>query len=176
MASNMKREKREQHDVMRFMVEDAKLIYLNFAGRPTPFNTVGGVKGFGVVLPPDLAEQMMKDGWNVRYREDRAGEEDNQDEPYISVKVRFDKKPPRIVMITSTSKVPLDEASVEVLDWADIQTADLIANSSWYDVNGKTGYTAYLKTLVVTIEEDYLETKYGINEPAHAMVNGVIDD
>jgi hypothetical protein len=161
---------------MRFTVEDAKLIYLNFSGKPTPFNPVGGVKQFGVVLPPDLAEKMKKDGWNVRYREDKGGEEGNQDEPYISVAARFDIKPPRVVMITSTGKIPLGEKEIEVLDWADIQTADLIVQSSYWNNNGKEGYKAYLKTLVVTIEEDYLEKKYGINEPVKAMANGDFDD
>jgi hypothetical protein len=30
-----------------------------------------------------------------------------------------------------------------------------------WDVNGKTGVKAYLKTLFVTIDEDALELKYG---------------
>jgi hypothetical protein len=63
-------------------------------------------------------------------------------------------------MITSSSRVTLDEASVEVLDWADIKVADLIARGYEWSVNGKTGVKAYLQSLFITIEEDALEKKY----------------
>ncbi len=67
-------------------------------------------------------------------------------------------------MITSTSRTHLDESSVPVLDWAEIQTADLIARAYEWEVNGKSGIKAYLQSLFVTIEEDALERKYAINE------------
>ena len=66
-------------------------------------------------------------------------------------------------MITSSARTPLDEDSVEVLDWADIRTADLIARAYTWEVNGKTGIKAYLQSLFVTIEEDALERKYSMS-------------
>jgi uncharacterized lipoprotein YajG len=92
-----------------------------------------------------------------------AREEGESDTPYIQVAVNFKNRPPRVVMITSTSRTQLDEASVDVLDWADIQSADLIARGYEWTVNGKSGVKAYLQSLFVTIEEDALEKKYSIN-------------
>jgi|SRR5580765_1247389 hypothetical protein len=144
-----------------FMVEDAPIIFRNFAGKEGQYNREGD-RNFAVILPNEIAVQMLNDGWNVRYLESR--EEGDEDTPYISVSVNFKNRPPRVVLLTSTSRTQLDEDSVEILDWADIQTADLIARGYDWDVNGKTGTKAYLQSLFVTIEEDALERKYSINE------------
>jgi hypothetical protein len=144
-----------------FMVEDAPIIFRNFKGKEGQYNREGD-RNFAVVLDPIIAEQMLADGWNVRYLEPR--EEGDDPTPYISVAVKFDVRPPRVILLTSTSRTQLDEASVEVLDWADIRTADLIARGYDWDVNGKSGTKAYLQSLFVTIEEDALELKYSINE------------
>ncbi len=140
-----------------FMIEDARLIFRNFTGKEGQYNREGD-RNFAVVLPPDVAEEMMKDGWNVRLL--AAREEGDEDTPYIQVAVNFSNRPPRVVMITSNSRTNLDEGSVEVLDWADVRVADLIARGYEWNVNGKTGVKAYLQSLFVTIEEDALERKY----------------
>jgi uncharacterized lipoprotein YajG len=66
-------------------------------------------------------------------------------------------------MITSTARTHLNEDSVEVLDWAVIKIADLIARGYEWTVNGKTGIKAYVQSLFVTIEEDELERKYAVS-------------
>lgn len=144
-----------------FKVENAELIYRNFAGKVGPYND-RGERSFCVILDPETAEVMAADGWNVRYQEPR--EEGDLPRPYINVAARFDIRPPRIIMISGTSRVNLDESSVEILDWADIRNADLIATAFYWEVGGKSGLKAYLKTLFVTIEEDELERKYAANE------------
>lgn len=148
-------------DAKTFLVEDAQIIFRNFAGKEGQYNREGD-RNFAVILPEDVAKRMLKDGWNVRYLE--AREEGDLPTPYISVAVNFANRPPRVVLITSTTRTQLDEASVEVLDWADIKIADLIARGYDWNVNGKTGTKAYLQSLFVTIEEDALERKYAINE------------
>jgi hypothetical protein len=140
-----------------FMVEDAQLIYRNFEGKEGPYNRAGD-KNFSVILDEESAQQMLVDGWNVRYREPK--EEGDEAFPYISVAVRFDVRPPTVIMITSSGRVALDDESVAVLDWARIQTADMIARAYEWTFNGKTGIKAYLQSLYVTIEEDALERKY----------------
>lgn len=144
-----------------FMVEDATIIFRNFAGKEGQYNREGD-RNFAVILPEDVARQMLEDGWNVRYLESR--DEGEPDTPYISVAVNFKNRPPRVVLITSASRTQLDENSVEVLDWADIRVADLIARGYDWNVNDKSGTKAYLQSLFVTIEEDALERKYAINE------------
>ncbi len=140
-----------------FMVEDARLVFRNFVGKEGQYNREGD-RNFSVILTDDVAEQMLKDGWNVRYL--AAREEGDTETPYIQVAVNFNNRPPRVVMLTSKSRTNLDEGSVEVLDWADIKMVDLIARGYEWNVNGKTGVKAYLQSLFVTIEEDALERKY----------------
>ena len=148
-------------EVKTFMVEDANIIFRNFAGKEGQYNREGD-RNFAVILDPKTAEQMLQDGWNVRYL--AAREEGDEDTPYISVAVNFSNRPPKVVMITSTARTFLNDATVEALDWADIKTADLIARGYEWTVNGKSGVKAYLQSLFVTIEEDALERKYASNE------------
>jgi hypothetical protein len=146
-----------------FTIEGAQIIFRNFAGNETQFNTRGD-RNFAVILDPDLAEQMAKDGWNVRYLKVREEDEGAEPTPYIPVKVNFKNRPPRIVMLTDNSRTQLNESNVEVLDYADIKNVDIIATGYDWVVGPNSGTKAYLQTMFVTIEEDYLERKYGIHE------------
>lgn len=140
-----------------FMVENAEIIFRNFEGKEGQYNRKGD-RNFGVILDPDVAAQMEEDGWNVKYLKPR--EEGDEPTPYIQVSVKFDIRPPRIVTISSSGKTQLDEDSVEILDWADMAKVDLIARAYNWEVNGKTGMKAYLKSMFITLEEDELEKKY----------------
>jgi len=144
-----------------FMVEDAQIIFRNFSGKEGQYNREGD-RNFAVVLEPDAAEAMLKDGWNVKFLHPR--EEGDEPTPYIQVSVGYKVRPPRVVMMTSRARTNLGELDVEVLDWADIEKADLIARAYDWTVNGKSGVKAYLQSLFVTIQEDELERKYAVNE------------
>jgi hypothetical protein len=148
-------------DVKTFMIEDAQVIFRNFSGKEGQYNREGD-RNFCVILDDKTAKQMIKDGWNIKYL--AARDEGEIDTPYIQVAVKFENRPPRVVMITSTARTHLGEDAVEILDWADIKTADLIARGYEWTVNGKSGVKAYLQSLFVTIEEDALERKYAVNE------------
>ena len=139
-------------------IEDAQIIFRNFEGKEGQYNRKGD-RNFAVIIPSaDLADQMLADGWNIKFLEPR--DEGDLPVPYLQVTVNFQSRPPRIVMITSHSRTNLTEDTVETLDWADILTVDLIINPYEWNVNGKTGVKAYLKSLYVTIQEDELELKY----------------
>lgn len=139
-------------------IEDARLIFKNFAGREGQYNRKGD-RNFGVILPPDVADQMHEDGWNVKYLTSR--DEDNPETtPWLPVAVSFDVKPPKVTLITSAGRTHLDEEAVEILDWLEAKEIDLILNPHPWDVNGKSGIKAYLKTLYITQEEDDLDRKY----------------
>lgn len=148
-------------DAKTFMIEDAKLVFKNFAGKEDQYNREGD-RNFSAILPEDVALEMEKDGWNVKRLKDREDDEGNVDpgDYYIQVAVNFKHKPPRVVMISSTSRTPLSEDAVEVLDWASLSTVDFIARAYEWTVNGKSGIKAYLQSLYATIEEDELDRKY----------------
>jgi len=144
------------------VIEGARIFYLNFAGKETQYNRAGE-RNFCVELPPDLAETMAKDGWNVRQTNPR--EEGDEPIPYLPVEVSYKNKPPRITMIRGNNRVNMTEDMVDTLDYADIENVDLIVNPYDWVVGGKGGIKAYLKTMFVTIREDYLEQKYRVNDP-----------
>lgn len=139
-------------------LEDVRIAFRNFSGKEGKYNREGD-RNFCVLLPEDIAEQMLADGWNIRYLQPR--EEGDEPQGYVQVAVNFNGRPPRIVMITSRGKTHLDESMVDILDWADIVKVDAILRPYQWEVNGKTGVKAYLQAIYVTIEEDDLERKYG---------------
>jgi hypothetical protein len=154
------------------LIEDARIVFRNFAGLEGQYNRAGD-RNFGVILPPDIAQQMEQDGWNVKYLKPR--EDDEGPTPWVSVSVSYKGRPPTIVMITDRydretgevkqQRVTLPEELVEMVDYADIAKADLILNPYVWNVSGKSGVKAYLKSLFITIRQDELERKYaGIEE------------
>lgn len=139
------------------LMEDARIIFRNFAGKEGMYNREGD-RNFCILLPEEVAEQMDKDGWNVKSL--KAKEAGDPDQPYLQVSVGFKGRPPKIVMITSRGRTDLGEEECELLDWADIRNVDLIVRPYEWTVNGKSGIKAYLKSIFVTIEEDELDLKY----------------
>lgn len=143
-----------------FKVEDAQLIFRNFSGEKSGYNKDGKRK-FSVVLDHGMAEILAADGWAVKYT--RPREEGEDPTPFITITVNFDNRPPLVMVLTSTSRTRLTKSSVEMLDWADIETVDLIATAYNWEVGDKSGVAAYLKTMFVTVSEDDLERKYAIS-------------
>lgn len=149
------------------LIEDAQILFRNFAGLEGQYNRAGD-RNFHVLLPPDTAEAMEKDGWNVKYL--KAREEGEEPKAHVQVSVSYKGRPPTIVMISERfdhetgdfkqMRVTLPEELVEMVDYADIAKADLILNPFPWNVNGKSGIKAYLKSLFVTIRQDELEKKY----------------
>ncbi len=144
---------------MKVTIEDARLIFLNFAGREGMYNTAGQ-RNFCVALDEKTAKAMAADGWNVKFPKDEEPEQEYSRDPYLPVAVKYTVRPPKVVMITSAGRTYLTEDMVEILDGMEFSNVDLIINASHWEVNGKTGVKAYLKSLYVTIEEDDLERKY----------------
>lgn len=152
----------------RFTLRDARFNFRNFSGMNSRFYVPGTElkRNFGVILPIELAQQMLQDGWPVKFPDPRVDEEER--DPYITVHLGYKIRPPRVAMKTSTGTVTLGQEDVEVLDWADIKEAHVIANMGHWtmETTGKTGQKAWLKTLVVVIEEDELELEFGLNAPS----------
>lgn len=138
-------------------IEDARIAFRNFTGKQGQFNPPGR-RNFCVLLNDDTSEMLKHDGWNVRYLTPK--DPDEKPQPYLPVAVKYDYYPPKIVLINSTGKAILTEETVHILDWAEITGIDMILRPYNWEVNGKSGVKAYLKTMYVTVAEDAFESKY----------------
>lgn len=139
-------------------IEDARIIYRNFTGEGTKFNREGD-RNFAVVIPDgDIKDALVEEGWNVRIKDPREG----YDEPfmYLPVKVKFNSRGPAAYVKSGDSVTRLNEDTIDMLDEIDIASVDLDIRPYDWDVNGKTGRTAYLQNIAVTQNVDRFGARY----------------
>lgn len=137
-------------------IENATLRYRNFSGTRDKYHP--GVRNFSVVLDEEDAEMLKQDGWNIKAKPSNA---DPDEMVYtLPVSLRFDVYPPKIVMLAGNNRTYLDETTVAELDRAEIKNVDLMIRPREWELNGKKGVKAMLKTAYVTVEMDDLDMKY----------------
>mgnify|MGYP007115358036 CR=1 FL=1 len=95
-----------------------------------------------------LADALTAFGWNVKVKEPR--EEGDDPFIYMTVKIKFNERGPKVYLKTGDKVNPLDEESVGLFDNIDIASVDMDLRPFDWDVNGKTGRTAYLQSICVT--------------------------
>lgn len=148
------------------VLENVRLVFKNFAGKETKYNTEGN-RNFSVVLDEDLADKLEADNWNVKRKPPR--DEGDENFNHLSVAVSFKGRPPRLVLIThvpdgnggwAPRRTQLDEEDCVLLDWADMASVDCILRPYDWSFSGKTGRKAYLHAIYVTLDQDALEQKY----------------
>ena len=143
-------------------IDDARIIYRNFSGEPSKYNRAGD-RNFAVIIPdPDLADKLAADGWNVKIKPPR--EEGDDPFMYLPVKVKFNERGPVVYLKTGKNMVKLDEESIDCLDHVDILGVDLDIRPYDWNVNDKTGRTAYLQTICVTQDIDRFAARYAEEE------------
>lgn len=140
------------------VLEGARLGFKNFSGKKGEYNPEGS-RNFAVFFNPEDAKDLEEAGWNIKWLKPKNSEED-EELPMLSVAVRFDPYPPKIVLITSRGKTTLSEENVNILDGAEIKNVDLIIRPYNWERKGSTGVKAYLKSMYVTLVEDEFESKY----------------
>lgn len=143
------------------MMEGVRIIFRNFRGEESQYNREGD-RNFGVLIDENLASQLIDDGWNVKFLKNDDADEGEVPQAWLPVSVSWKGRAPTIIAIGDKTghRTQLKEDDVEAMDWYDIQNVDLIVRPYNWEVNGKTGVKAYLKSIYVTYEEDQLQIKY----------------
>lgn len=143
-------------------IDDARIIYRNFRGEGGKFNREGD-RNFAVIIPDqEIADALINEGWNVKIKPPR--DEDDTPFMYLSVKVKFNGRGPAAYLVSGRSKTKLDEESIDCLDDIDISSVDMDIRPYDWDVNGKTGRTAYLQSICVTQDVDRFADRYAEEE------------
>lgn len=139
-------------------IENARIGFRNFSGEEGKYNKAGD-RNFAVFIENEKDALVLKeDGWNIKYLEPRDPDDDGV--YFLKVKIRYNPIPPKIVFVTGGNKTILDEESVSILDYTEIEQVDIIIRPYEYSVNGMEGVAAYVKTMYVVVHEDELEKKY----------------
>lgn len=128
-------------------IDDARIIFKNFSGEESKFNRAGD-RNFAVrINDPDVVDQLIADGWNVTVKPPK--EEGDDPYMYIKVKIKFNDRGPKVFLKSGKHVRRLSEQNVGLLDSIDILRVDLDLRAYDWEVNGKTGRTAYLDSINV---------------------------
>ena len=143
-------------------IDDARIAFRNFRGEGDKFNREGD-RNFVLIIPTeDIADVLCKEGWNVKIKDPR--EEGDTPFMYLPVKVKFNERGPQVYLKTGDRVNKLDEDSVAILDDIDILSVSMDIRPYDWEVNGKTGRTAYLQSMEVVQEIDRFAARYAEEE------------
>lgn len=143
-------------------IDDAKIIFKNFEGRGDKFNREGDRNFSLLIEDPNTADALVKEGWNVKIKPGR----DEDEEPFmrLPVKVKFTEYGPNVYLRTGDRVNKLDEESISCLDNIDIESVNMDIRPYDWEVNGRTGRTAYLQSMEVVQRIDRFSARYGGND------------
>lgn len=146
-------------------LENVRIGFRNFEGREGKYNKAGE-RSFAVFLEDhQLAEELAREGWNVKFPKEQEGKVDPDEpgrDPYLSVSVGFEYYAPNVFIISNGQPTKLTEHEVLMLDWAEIENVDLVLRPYQWTVRNDTGIKAYLKAGYFTIVTDKFASKYGV--------------
>ena len=143
-------------------IEDARIIYRNFAGIGSKYNRDGD-RNFAVIIPnQEIADELIADGWAVKIKPPR--DEDESPFMYLPVKVKFNNRGPAAYVKSGNSVQRLNKDTIGMLDEIDIQSVDMDLRAYDWEVNGKTGKSAYLQAINVIQNIDRFGAQYQAQE------------
>ena len=143
-------------------IEDARIIYRNFAGIGSKYNRDGD-RNFAVIIPnQEIADELIADGWAVKIKPPR--DEDDSPFMYLPVKVKFNGRGPAAYVKSGNSVQRLNEDTIGMLDEIDIQSVDMDLKGYDWKVNDKKGKSAYLQAINVIQNIDRFGAQYQAQE------------
>ena len=145
-------------NVNNINIEGANIIWKNFSGERDRFNP--GKRGFSVVIDDAvMADELKQEGWNVKERPLQEGADASEQEWTLPVKLNMNRYT-QVWLIVGNHKTLLDENTVAQLDVVDIIDCDISIRPYEWEMSGRTGITAYVDSMYVTIRENKFAEKY----------------
>ena len=133
-------------------IDNARIVFRNFSGEASKYNREGD-RNFALVIPnQEIADKLVSDGWNVKIKPPK--EEGDEPFMFLPVKVKFNDIGPAVYLKTGRRKNRLDEESVDILDNIRISSVNLDVRPYDWEIQEKTGRTAYLQSIEVIQEVD----------------------
>ena len=139
-------------------IDGRQIIFKNFEGRGDKFNREGD-RNFSLRIDDEnTADALVKEGWNVRIKEGR----DEDEGPFmrLPIKVKFTNYGPNVYLCTGDRVNELNEESIACLDSIEIDSVSMDIRPYDWDVNGRTGRTAYLQSMEVVQRIDRFAARY----------------
>ena len=145
-------------DVNNINIEGAIVIWKNFSGETNKKKKKK--RGFSVVIDDaTMAEELRNEGWNVKDRPLQEGADPSEQEWTLPVKLNMNRYT-QVWLIVGNHKTLLDENTVAQLDVVDIVNCDISIRPYEWEMGGRTGITAYVDSMYVTIRENKFAEKY----------------
>ena len=145
-------------NVNNINIEGATIIWKNFSGERDQFNP--GKRGFSVVIDDEvMAKELKQEGWNVKERPLQEGADPSEQEWTLPVKLNMNRYT-QVWLIVGNHKTLLNEDTVAQLDVVDIVNCDISIRPFEWEMRGRTGITAYVDLMYVTIRENKFAEKY----------------
>lgn len=145
-------------NVNNINIEGATIIWKNFSGERDKFNP--GKRGFSVVIDDAvMADELRQEGWNIKERPLLEGADPSEQEWTLPVKLNMNRYT-QVWLIVGNHKTLLDENTVAQLDVVDIIDCDISIRPYEWEMSGRTGITAYVDSMYVTIRENKFAEKY----------------
>lgn len=155
-------------------ISKAQICFRNLAGKPTKFNSKGGVRDFAIILDNyDDVESLINMGFPVKYFNKK--EPTAPDVPYLKVKVNFrysddgtELLSPHIYLVERDPNNPekivnkklVTPQLAAIADQAELDYCDIVIRPYGWEVNGNSGVAAYLDKMFMNLHIDEFESQY----------------
>lgn len=146
-------------------IEDTNFIWMtNFSGDPERDRFGSDARKANVVIPdPDMAMDLLEQGFNVRQTKPKPGEEEDFIPTYfVSISVNYDTDwPPKIYLVSGDADpVELNEDTIDILDKCYVLNVNVVLNPYHNPRTNKK--SLYVRTMYVEqdIEDDPFAHRY----------------
>lgn len=164
----------ETNERKKIQLDDVRILFRNFTGLEGDYNAAGD-RNFRVCLSDELAKQLQLEGWNVRYLKPR--DVDDVPQAILEVSVKYGAFPPDIRIVANGKVTRLTKDTVNLIDSADLERADIIISGYDWTMRGKSGKKAYLDVGYFVVRTNELAKRYGLDtENASGIMPEVADD